>query len=121
MNGRIRRAAAVTAALVTLVMVQVLPAQAAVTVRVGAGTNCRHFKPAKVSVAKGAKVVWKDVCLSHTVTAYSRNWSKDVTLSVGDTASRIFRSKGVFKYRCEFHSTLAGGVCSGMCGKVVVG
>jgi plastocyanin len=116
-----RRAAAVAAAVVTLVVTQVIPAQAAVVVKVGAGTNCRHFKPAKVSVHKGAKVVWKDVCLSHTVTAYSHNWSKDVTLSSGQTTSRIFRTKGVFKYRCRFHSTLSAGVCSGMCGKIVVG
>jgi plastocyanin len=109
-------------AAVVLALSSSLPAQAATVVKAGAGTTCTSFKPAKVSIAKGTKVVWKDVCRSHTVTSYSKNWSKDTTLSsVGQTTSFRFLKKGTFKYRCRFHSSLVNGVCSGMCGKVVVG
>src|SRR5437763_605727 len=90
-----------------------LPAQAATVIKAGAGSSCMRYKPASVSVAKGAKVVWKDVCGMHTVTSYSKNWSKNTTLSnVGQTTSFKFLHKGVFKFRCRFHSTLSNGVCS---------
>jgi plastocyanin len=106
----------VAGAVVALVLGQAFPASASVLVR----AKCNFFSPKSVSVAKGTKVVWKSVCKSHTVTAYSSNWSKNVTLAQGQTTSRTFKSKGVYKYRCRFHSTLSGGVCSGMCGKVIV-
>ena len=92
------------------------PASAAVLVR----AKCNFFKPARVKVAKGTKVVWKSKCRSHTVTAYSSNWSKDVVLHLGDTTAKRFKHRGVFLYRCRFHSTLVAGVCSGMCGRVRV-
>ncbi len=57
---------------------------------------------------------------SHTVTAYGRNWNYDKTLSAGDAVRKRFRRRGVFKFRCRFHSDLEKGVCDGMCGKVRV-
>ena len=121
MKRTIRHIAVAGAATLALLLAQAFPAQASVVVKAGAGTTCMHFKPATLSVAKGTKVVWRDVCLSHTVTAYSKNWSKNVTLTKGQTTSKVFTTRGVFKYRCRFHSTLSGGVCSGMCGKITVG
>jgi plastocyanin len=107
----------VAGAVAALVLGQAFPASASVLVR----AKCNFFSPKAVSVGKGTRVVWKSACKSHTVTAYSSNWSKNVTLSQGQTTARTFKVKGVFKYRCKFHSTLSGGVCSGMCGKVTVG
>jgi plastocyanin len=106
----------VAGALVALILGQAFPASASVLVR----AKCNFFSPKAVSVGKGTKVVWKSVCMSHTVTAYSKNWSKNVVLGQGQTTSRTFKTKGVFKFRCRFHSTLSNGKCSGMCGKVTV-
>jgi plastocyanin len=96
----------------------VLPAEAATPIR---GTCTFTWSPAATSVAKGARVTWKAVsCGPHTVTAYSANWSKNTTLQNGATTSRVFSTKGTFKFRCRFHSTLSHGACSGMCGTVKV-
>jgi len=121
MRRRIRSAIVLVSALVVL-GAAAIPAQA-VTIVKASGTSLAtgHFKPKSLSVAKGTKVKWKAVEGFHTVTAYSRNWSKDSNLSVGNPTTFTFKRTGTFKYRCSFHSTLANGVCSGMCAKVVVG
>ena len=90
-----------------------------VTVKVGASGST--FSPKSKSVPKGTKVVWADQGGSHTVTAYSKNWTKTTHLSGMASTSFTFKSAGVYKYRCTIHSTLSGGVCSGMCGKITVG
>jgi plastocyanin len=82
--------------------------------------GCRG-NPHAVSVAKGTKVVWRAVTGRHTVTAWKGTWRKSTTIAQGTSTSFIFRRVGVFRFRCLFHSTLANGVCRGMCGKVVVG
>ena len=116
-----KRGSTVAAAAVLALCLSV-PAQASVLIKAGGNASCNWFRPAGVSVARGTKVVWKDVCGQHTVTSYSKNWSKNVTLTtVGQTTSFTFKTRGVFKFRCKFHSTLSNGVCSGMCGKVTVG
>ena len=117
-----RRSVRSTAVVLVAVAALILPAtiaQASALVKLGGSMNT--FRPKLLSINKGTKVVWKDVGGSHTVTAYSKNWSKSVTLSTGQTTSFTFKTTGRFKYRCLFHSTLVNGVCSGMCGKVVVG
>ncbi|HXJ65128.1 MAG TPA: plastocyanin/azurin family copper-binding protein [Actinomycetota bacterium] len=115
--ARVRRVA-VGAAVLALLVGQALPAEASTTVR---GTCTFTWSPSNATVAKGARVTWKAVsCGPHTVTSYSANWSKNTTISTGTSTSRVFQRKGVFKYRCTFHSSLSGGVCSGMCGKVTV-
>jgi plastocyanin len=96
----------------------VLPAQASTTIR---GSCSFTWSPKTVTVGTGARVTWKSAsCGPHTVTAWSSNWSKDTTLQTGQTTSRTFAKKGTFKYRCRFHSSLSGAVCSGMCGTVKV-
>jgi plastocyanin len=115
MLARFRRAA-VGAAVVAAVMGQMVPAQAATNV----SARCNFFSPKAVTVSKGAKVIWKGACRTHTVTSYTSNWSKNTTIANGATTSRTFNAKGTFKYRCRFHSSLSGGVCSGMCGSVKV-
>lgn len=78
------------------------------------------WRPRLVDIARGQTVKWKAVEGAHTVTAYGGNWSKNVTLSQGETTKRTFRTRGTYRFRCTFHSTLSKGQCSGMCGKVVV-
>ena len=45
---------------------------------------------------------------------------QDTVLQTGQTTSRKFTTKGVYKFRCRFHSSVSGGVCSGMCGRIRV-
>jgi plastocyanin len=115
MVGRFRRLA-VGAVVVAAVMGQMLPAQASTTV----AARCNFFSPKSVTITHGGKVVWKSACRSHTVTSWSSNWSKDTTLQAGGSTSRVFNSRGTYKFRCRFHSTVSGGQCSGMCGTVKV-
>jgi plastocyanin len=95
-------------------------ANSAVVIK-GVSTNGNHWKPKTTSINNGTKVTWKAVSGSHTVTSYKGNWNKNVTLSQGQSTSFTFNNTGTYKFRCKFHSTLNNGVCSGMCGKVVVG
>jgi plastocyanin len=94
-----------------LVVAPALPAQAAVTVK---ATQNLTFKPKTLSIHKGTKVVWKNVCsCDHTVTSTSNNWSKNAHLNPGDTTSHTFKRNGTYRYKCTIHA--------GMTGKVVVG
>ena len=113
---RLARRAILLGTVSILALGQALPAQAAVTIR----ARCNFFDPARVSVQHGTRVVWRGACATHTVTAYGGNWSKDVTISQGQTTGKTFRQTGVFKFRCRIHSTLSDGVCTGMCGRVRV-
>ena len=79
-----------------------------------------HWTPTTVRISKGDVIKWRGVSGTHTVSAYGSNWSFNKDLSTGDVVRRTFRHTGTFKFRCMFHSTLANGHCSGMCGKVVV-
>ena len=98
------------------------PAQAAVVVKAVSTSSGYRWHPASVSVGKGAKVVWKNpTTVTHTVTAYTKNWSKKVTIKKGQSTSFTFKNAGTYKYYCTIHGQLVNGVCSGMCGKVVVG
>ena len=96
-------------------------ANSAVVVRGVSTSSGFRWKPKITDVARGTKVVWRAVTGTHTVTAYSKNWSKNTTISAGQTTSRTFKSSGTYSFRCLFHSTLSNGVCTGMCGKIVVG
>ncbi len=112
------RAAFAATAVVALVILPAATAQASVRVK---ATGSNMFRPKRLEVATGTKVVWKSVSGTHTVTAYSRNWAKDAQISTGDTTSFTFGSSGRYRYYCRFHAQVVNGVCSGMCGKVIVG
>lgn len=99
-------------------------AQAATVIRAHTASNSFGYKwkPHEVSISRGTRVVWRNpTSTNHTVTSYGGNWSKSATITPGTSTSFTFRSAGTFKFRCTIHSTLSNGVCSGMCGKVVVG
>jgi plastocyanin len=114
----VRRARTPIAVVIALLLVLSVAgvAQAARTIR-GSGTS---WSPASVTVAKGAVVKWRGVSNSHTVTAYGGNWTINKSLEPGTVVKKKFRSTGTFKFRCRFHSSLTGGVCSGMCGRIRV-
>lgn len=113
-----RRAATPVLMALLLLVLSATPSQAAVRVK---ATGNNRFRPKRVEVAEGARVVWRSTSGTHTVTAYRGDWSKDSTIDEGETTSFTFNDPGRFRYRCEFHSTLSDGQCSGMCGVVVVG
>ena len=118
MTGRKTRFVLALALAVTLMLTSAGFAQATTVIK---ATSTFHWNPTKTSVAKGTKVVWKNpTTTTHTVTAYTKDWSKNVTISPGATTSFVFKNTGTYKFRCTIHSTLVNGVCSGMCGVVKV-
>ena len=78
------------------------------------------WRPRVVKITKGTTVKWVATSLTHTVTSYRGPWHKNVTIATGQSTKFKFRKAGTYFFRCRFHSTLANGVCTGMCGKVVV-
>ena len=79
-----------------------------------------RFSPGSVAVHRGEVVKWLGVSGFHTVSAYSRNWTFSKQLPAGRRIKLRFRTIGVYRFRCTYHSSLIGGVCSGMCGTITV-
>jgi plastocyanin len=92
-------------------------ANSAVVVK-GSGSS---WRPRTTTINKGVKVVWKAVSGSHTVTAYKGAWSKNTSIPQGSSTSFTFKNAGTYKFYCKIHGSVTNGVCSGMCGKIVVG
>ncbi|MGZ8567725.1 MAG: cupredoxin domain-containing protein [Actinomycetota bacterium] len=114
-----RRSLAVALSLVVLLGLAQLPAQGALVVRAGGGSFV--FSPRAPHVAVGTRVTWRSTSGRHTVSATSSNWTKNTTLaSTGSTTSFNFRRAGTYRYRCRLHSSVVGGRCTGMCGRVIV-
>ncbi len=79
------------------------------------------WNPVKTAVTRGARVTWKNpTSVAHDVVAYGGNWSFSQPLSNGQSASYVFSTAGTFLFRCTLHSYISGGVCHGMCGRVIV-
>ena len=119
-----RRLALLVSVGMLLVVLGVPPASSAVVVKGVVCSTCPlnyKWMPKITTVAKGTKVTWKAVSNKHTVTSTSSNWSKNTTINQGQTTSFTFKSAGTYRFRCTLHSTVSGGTCSGMCGKIVVG
>jgi plastocyanin len=94
----------------------------AVTVRVRGIFNGTSFvwSPKTRSVARGTTVRWKAVDGSHTVKSRGSNWSYFRNLPAGTSVRRTFKRTGKFRYYCTIHGSVSNGVCTGMCGKIVV-
>jgi plastocyanin len=107
-------------ALATMFAMAAPAANSAVVVKGVSGSGGFHWSPKTTNIAHGTKVTWKAITSNHTVTAYKGSWSKNTRINQGQSTSFTFNNSGVYKFRCTFHSTLSNGVCSGMCGKVVV-
>lgn len=95
-------------------------ANSAVVIKGVSTSSGFRWRPKVTDISSGTKVTWKAVSGSHTVTAYKGSWSKNTSISQGQSTSFTFKKSGVYKFRCTIHSTLSNGVCTGMCGKVVV-
>jgi len=82
------------------------------------------WTPTRRRIHRGDRIRWTNpTSVSHKVVAYGGNWSYDRTVPSGETIRKRFRRRGRFRFRCTIpgHSELsADGVCSGMCGRVVV-
>lgn len=82
-----------------------------------------RWMPNDRHASRGDRIVWRNPTgNAHTVTAYSNNWDKNVTIAPGERTSKRFRRRGEYLYRCTRpgHSTLSGGECNGMCGRIHV-
>jgi plastocyanin len=79
-----------------------------------------HWSPRLTRVAHGTTIEWLAVTNDHHIVAYGGNWMYNQPLPNGASVHRRFATSGTFLFRCSIHSTLANGVCQGMCGKIIV-
>jgi plastocyanin len=80
------------------------------------------WRPARRAIAVNDRIRWRNPTgVTHNVVAYGGNWSYNKTLSPGTGVRRQFGRRGIFRFRCTFHSVKTSSGCSGMCGRVTVG
>jgi plastocyanin len=94
----------------------------AVTVGVRGIFNGSRFvwSPAVKGINTGVTVRWRSVDGSHTVKSRGTNWSYFRNVPAGTSVTRTFNRRGTFRYYCTIHGSVVNGVCSGMCGRIVV-
>ena len=69
------------------------------------------YNPASVDVTAGGKVVWSfDDGTPHTVTAEDNSFGSPPDGQTAGTFAFVFKKKGTFAYRCEFHPQMHGTV-----------
>ncbi len=82
-----------------------------------------QWTPAEVTIPVGGRVRWtNDSGAPHNVTAYSPNWDVRQPIQEGSPVIMRFTEPGTYDYYCDVisHGFVAGDVCIGMCGSVVV-
>jgi plastocyanin len=94
----------------------------AVTVGVRAISSGGSFvwSPTARSIARGSTIRWRAVNGSHNVKSRGVNWNYFRSLPLGTSVARTFNRRGTFRYYCTIHGRIANGVCTGMCGRIVV-
>jgi plastocyanin len=94
----------------------------AVTVGVRGVFNGAHFvwSPKVKTITRGTTVRWRAVDGGHTVKSRGANWTYFRNLPRGASVARTFNRRGTFRYFCTIHGTVSNGVCTGMCGRIVV-
>jgi plastocyanin len=94
----------------------------AVTVGVRGVFNGTHFvwSPKVRTITRGTTVRWRAVDGNHTVKSRGANWSYVRNLPLGSSVALTFNRRGTFRYYCTLHGSLSNGVCTGMCGRIVV-
>jgi plastocyanin len=94
----------------------------AVTVGVRAVFNGTRYvwTPAVRTISPGTTIRWRAVNGGHNIKSRGANWSYFRTLASGTTRTRTFNRRGTFRYYCTIHGSVVNGVCSGMCGRIVV-
>ena len=79
-----------------------------------------HWEPDERHISQGDKIKFvnrQDV--RHNVHGY-RGWDFHRALPADSAFRKTFNNAGTYRFRCRIHSDVNDGVCSGMCGKVVV-
>ena len=80
-----------------------------------------RWRPKHDYIGRGDRVRWTNPTNQvHDLKAYGGGWSFSKILDPGERATRRFRQRGTFKYRCVRHSGIVGGKCQGMCGLIHV-
>ena len=94
----------------------------AVTVGVRGVFNGTRFvwSPTAREIVRGTTIRWRAVDGSHNVKSRGSNWTFFRNLPAGTAVTRTFNRRGTFRYYCTTHGTVTNGVCSGMCGRIVV-
>ncbi len=94
----------------------------AVTVGVRGIFNGTRFvwSPKTRSIVPGTTIRWRAIDGSHNVKSRGSNWSYFRSLPSGTSVARTFNRRGTFRYFCTIHGSVSNGVCSGMCGRIVV-
>lgn len=94
----------------------------AVTVGVrGVFNGSRYvWSPRAREINRGTTVRWRAVDGSHNVKSRGANWTYFRNLPNGSAVTRTFNRRGTFRYLCTIHGDVTNGVCSGMCGRIVV-
>lgn len=66
------------------------------------------FRPARLEVTRGTRVRWTNQgSVAHTTTSRTGIWDSG-SLALGATFSRVFRSRGTFRYGCTIHPAMTG-------------
>jgi plastocyanin len=78
------------------------------------------WSPAVKGITRGVTVRWRSVNGSHVVKSRGTNWSYFRNVPAGTSVTRTFNLRGTFRYYCTIHGSVVNGVCTGMCGKIVV-
>jgi plastocyanin len=116
-GGVTRRASALVLAGAVLVGAAGVAAAGTATVR----AKGERWRPIHTYIGRNDRVVWKNpTSRVHDLKAYGGGWSLSTVLQPGDSASKKFRQRGTYKYRCVRHSGIVNGVCQGMCGLIHV-
>jgi plastocyanin len=94
----------------------------AVTVGVRGIFNGTRFvwSPKVREITPRMTIRWRAVDGSHNVKSRGSNWSYFRSLPQGTSVTRTFNRRGTFRYYCTIHGSVSNGVCSGMCGRIVV-
>jgi plastocyanin len=80
-----------------------------------------RWRPAHTFIGRGDRVRWTNpTSRVHDVKAYGGGWSFSTVLDPGESATRRFRQRGTYKFRCVRHSAVVSGKCQGMCGLIHV-
>jgi plastocyanin len=79
------------------------------------------WRPVHTYIGRNDSVRWTNPTNKvHDIKAYGKGWRFSKVLQPGQKATKRFKKRGTFRYRCVRHSAIVGGKCRGMCGLIHV-
>ena len=67
-----------------------------------------NFAPRTITITHGTRVRWLNTgSVGHTSTSNTGAWDSGV-IAEGSSFSRVFRTRGTFRYHCSIHATMMG-------------